>query len=98
MSTLSFQQFAAEARAQGFDEILERDWAPDLVIQTHCHPFAIHALVTRGDFWLTVDELTRQLHAGDTFDLEFETPHAERYGAEGATFWVARRHHGAEPA
>jgi len=39
-----------------------------------------------------VGETTRQLRAGDTFALDAEVPHVERYGAEGATFWVARRH------
>jgi hypothetical protein len=41
--------------------------------------------------WLTVGEDTRHLLAGDTFTLDREVPHAERYGTEGATFWVARR-------
>jgi hypothetical protein len=27
----------------------------------------------------------------DTFTLARHTPHAERYGADGAMFWVARR-------
>ena len=41
--------------------------------------------------WLSVGEASRHLTAGDTFALEAEVPHAERYGAEGATYWVARR-------
>ena len=28
---------------------------------------------------------------GHTFSLPNGTPHAEKYGAEGATYWVARR-------
>jgi hypothetical protein len=39
-----------------------------------------------------VGETARHLRAGDTFALDAEVPHAERYGAQGATFWVARRH------
>ena len=41
--------------------------------------------------WLSVGADTRHLRPGDTFELGFEVPHAERYGAEGATYWVARR-------
>jgi quercetin dioxygenase-like cupin family protein len=92
MSTMTFEQFEAAARAQGFDEILEREWAPGLVLQTHTHPFSVHARVTRGEFWLTHGDATRHLRAGDTFDLARETPHAERYGTDGATVWIARRH------
>jgi len=39
------------------------------------HPFAVQARVVRSEVWLSV--------GGE--------PHAERYGADGATFWVARR-------
>jgi hypothetical protein len=28
---------------------------------------------------------------GDDFALERDVPHAERYGADGATYWVGRR-------
>jgi quercetin dioxygenase-like cupin family protein len=92
MGTMTFEQFEAATRAQGFDEVVERDWAPGLELQTHTHPFAVHALVWRGEFWLTAGGETRHLRAGETFDLGREAPHAERYGADGATFWVARRH------
>ena len=30
------------------------------------------------------------LKPGDRFELDREVPHAERYGPEGTTFWVAR--------
>ena len=41
---------------------------------------------------LKVGDDTRHLLAGDTFALEYGTPHSERYGVEGATYWAARRH------
>nr|WP_316640578.1 hypothetical protein [uncultured Roseateles sp.] len=34
---------------------------------------------------------TRHLRAGDRFELDAEVPHDERYGIEGAMYWVARR-------
>lgn len=87
----SFADFAAVARAQGYDEALERDWASQTVLDVHTHPFAFQALVVRGEMWLTVDDVTRHLVPGDPFELERERPHAERYGPDGATYWVARR-------
>ena len=94
MNTIpTFSEFEADALAQGFDEVLERTWQPGLVLDTHAHPFAVKALVVQGAMWLTVSEQTRELHAGDRFELEREVPHAERYGSEGATYWVARRRH-----
>jgi len=41
--------------------------------------------------WLTVGDAVRHLLPGDTFTLDREVPHAERYGEEGATYWIARR-------
>jgi quercetin dioxygenase-like cupin family protein len=42
--------------------------------------------------WLTIGEQTRHLSPGDRFQIACNEPHAERYGPQGATFWVARRH------
>jgi quercetin dioxygenase-like cupin family protein len=89
--TLTFQDFAAQLRAQGFDEVMEREYRPLAVIDTHVHHFAAKALVVRGEMWLTVGNHTQNIRAGGTFELEANTPHSERYGSEGATYWVGRR-------
>ena len=87
----TFAQFEADMLGQGFDSVLEREWAPLMVVDTHRHPFAAKALVVRGEMWLTQQHDTRHIVPGGTFELEANVPHAERYGAEGATYWVARR-------
>ncbi len=86
-----FAAFEAEARAAGYGEVLVREWAPGQVLDTHTHPFALRVDVVRGEVALSCDGATRTLRAGDRFELPFEAPHAEAYGPEGATFWVARR-------
>jgi hypothetical protein len=91
MVQVTFEAFKTEALAQGFDEVIERQWAPLTVLDTHTHPFAVRALVVQGEMWLTAGGDTRHLRAGDPFVLDHAAPHAERYGAEGATYWVARR-------
>jgi AraC-like ligand binding domain len=87
----SFEAFAAEARQRGFDEVLERNWPPGTVLDTHTHGFAVWAQVSRGEMWLTVGERTQHLRPGAQFSVDFEVPHAERYGSDGASYWVARR-------
>ena len=94
MNPDSFETFAAHARALGFDEVVERRWDAGTVLATHTHPFAVSARVVQGEMWLTVGEAVRHLLPGDTFTLDREVPHAERYGDEGATYWVARRNSG----
>ena len=88
----SFEAFETSAREQGFDEVIVREWSPGQVLETHRHPFVVNAWVVRGEVALTEGGRTRVLHAGDSFQLERDVPHAERYGDEGATFWVARKH------
>lgn len=86
----SFETFKSAALAEGFDEVLERVWAPDTVVEEHTHPFAVKALVVQGEMWLTVGNETQHLKRGEMFSLDHAVPHAERYGPEGATYWVAR--------
>ena len=89
--SITFQQFEADALARGFDEVLVRNWSPNQVVDEHRHPFAADALVVEGEMWLTEGDDTRHLLPGDTFQLDSDVPHSERYGAQGATYWVARR-------
>jgi quercetin dioxygenase-like cupin family protein len=91
MNEFTFSAFEASTKAQGFDEALVRQWQPLTVVGVHTHPFAAKALVVGGEMWLTVGERTQHLLAGDTFELDAEVPHSERYGPDGACYWVARR-------
>ena len=92
MTAPSFQQFEADCRAQGFDEVIERPWAANIQVASHSHPFDVSALMVKGELWLTVNDQTRHLQAGDRFQLPRDVLHQERYGADGALLWVARRH------
>jgi hypothetical protein len=91
MKTDSIEEFKSFACGAGFDEVIERVWKPNTTVDTHTHPFAVRALVTQGEMWLTCQGSTRHLKPGDTFTLDRDEPHAERYGADGATYWAARR-------
>jgi hypothetical protein len=92
MNTISFEEYKAARLAEGFDEVAERVWPPDVVAEVHTHPFSVKARVAQGDMWLTARGDTRHLQVGDSFELGTEEPHAERYGPAGATYWAARRH------
>jgi quercetin dioxygenase-like cupin family protein len=87
----SFQEYKASHLKQGFDEVIEREWAPATVVPAHMHEFAAKALVVKGEMWLTVGSDTHHLLPGNTFELNSGVLHSERYGSDGATYWVARR-------
>lgn len=88
---MTLEEFTAHEKALGADEVLVREWGARHEAPLHEHPFDTRALVVRGEFWLTVGDQVQHLRAGDRFELGRGIPHAERYGAEGATFWAARR-------
>jgi quercetin dioxygenase-like cupin family protein len=90
----SFADYAASLQLQGYQEVIVRDWLPREVVEIHSHPFDAKALLVKGEMWLTQRGQTRRLTAGDSFELDAEEPHAERYGEAGATYWVGRRARG----
>lgn len=87
----SFTEFESRKKANGFNEVLERHWEPGQVVGMHSHPFDASAVVVKGEMWLMVGDATQHIAQGGTFELARNTPHSERYGSEGATYWVARR-------
>jgi len=93
---MTFEDFQQQALAEGFDEVLERHWEPHVVLDVHTHPFAVKARLTAGQMWLSCtapdgSHQKRYLTPGDEFALSRDEPHAEQYGPEGATYWVARK-------
>ena len=89
---ITFAQFREEMLAAGYEEVLERPWVPYAEVPIHTHPFEANALVVQGEMWLTEQGGTaRRLEAGDRFQLKANAPHEERYGPQGAIYWVARR-------
>lgn len=91
MTDTTFENFSAAAMAAGYSEVLERRWEAGTVLDTHAHPFDARARVVQGEMWLTVGASTRHLCTGDGFEVGRDVPHTERYGDQGATYWVARR-------
>ena len=91
MNLPSFDDFKQKSLAAGFDEVIEREWAPNTVVETHTHPFGVHAILTRGEMWLTMNGQTKHLRPGSIFELDPHVPHTERSGTEGAAYWVARK-------
>ena len=86
MNAKTFENFTAAAHAAGFDEVLERRWAPNMELDVHTHNFDAEAVVTQGEMWLTCDGVTRHLSDGDTFTIGRQVPHSERYSGTKINF------------
>lgn len=90
-SCTSLVEFTAQAMDDGFDEILQKDWAPKLVIDKHTHPFDARVQVATGQVRLELVTGAQTFEAGQGFFIPRGTEHSEQYGPNGATFWVARK-------
>ncbi len=90
MNTLN--EFEVHAKSTGYAQVLVKEWQPNLQLESHAHPFAVQAQVVAGELWLTAQGATQHLSVGSQFELAANVPHEERYGAAGATVWVARRY------
>ena len=86
----SFEQFKLAKTAQGFDEVLSREWEANHEPPVHEHPFEAFGYIVKGEFWLTLDGKTTHLQQGDTFKVARHMPHQEKYGPHGTSLWIAR--------
>ena len=91
MTEPTFEAFVAAAKERGYDEFLVREWAPGQATGEHTHPFDATLRVVRGTLRFECAGTSRDLAAGDGCDVTRAAVHAETYGPEGATLWVARR-------
>ena len=84
-------EFTAPAMDDGFDEVVQKEWASNLVLEKHAHPFDARVQVVAGQVKLELSNGSQTYEAGDGFFIIRGTEHAEHYGPHGATFWVARK-------
>ena len=54
---ITITQLQQMMRAAGYDEVVERAWAPGTVVDTHTHPFDVNALIVAGELTLTLADL-----------------------------------------
>jgi quercetin dioxygenase-like cupin family protein len=84
-------EFTAQAMEDGFEEILQKEWDPNIVLDMHTHPYDVRVQVASGQVSLSLATGTQTYEAGQGFYLARNTEHAEHYGPQGAQFWVARK-------
>ena len=85
------QEFEAELKADGYTTVALVDRPVGYTLGEHQHTFDARALITRGDFTLTVDGISTRYAAGDIFTLPAGTPHHESAGPAGAGYMSGRR-------
>jgi len=90
-SHANLTEFTAQAMEDGFDEVVQKEWAPNLAVGKHTHPFDVKVQLAAGQVQMTFDSGVQTYKAGQSFFIARDVEHSELYGSEGATFWVARK-------
>ncbi|MES2398510.1 MAG: cupin domain-containing protein [Pseudomonadota bacterium] len=85
------QEFESQLKAEGFTTIAPVERPVGYALGEHDHTFDACALITRGDFSLTVDGVATTYEAGQIFRLPAGTPHHESAGPNGASYISGRR-------
>ena len=88
------QEFEASVLAEGYSPTVHLDRGADFSMGDHQHPFDAYALMTAGEFVITVGDDSRIYKVGDVFQLPAGTVHQERAGPLGASYVVGRRAQG----
>jgi quercetin dioxygenase-like cupin family protein len=90
---MDIEAFKRELIADGYLEIVEKTIEPNHMIDLHSHPYDVRALVLAGSATIACNgEAPRVYRAGDILEVEAGREHTERYGPDGYTFLVGRRH------
>ena len=61
------------------------DMEPDVAVPTHQHANEQVGFVLRGTMTMTIGDETRELHAGETYVIQSDTPHGGAAGPEDAS-------------
>ena len=85
------QEFDAALQAEGYSPAYSVERQVGYSLGDHQHPFDACALITAGEFTITVEGQSRTYAAGDIFRLPAGTEHVESAGPVGATFLSCRR-------
>lgn len=77
--------------SEGFDAIVTVVREANGFLDVHTHPFEAKALVLAGEIHLGFGRGEQVFGAGQSFHLQANEAHSERYGPEGVTYLVGRK-------
>ena len=84
--------FAKQLADEGFDEVLTVSRPASVQLGAHAHDFEVKALVTQGEVTLGVAGQLSTYRVGEVFTMAKLCEHTERYGDDGVSYVVGRKH------
>jgi quercetin dioxygenase-like cupin family protein len=84
-------EFIETLKREGFAEVVTVTRDPHGTLDDHVHPFEAKALVIFGELTIRIGETDHRYEEGDTFHLQANLPHSEKFGPEGVQYLVGRK-------
>jgi quercetin dioxygenase-like cupin family protein len=91
MAAQTSEQFSAQLRAEGFNDLVVVEREANSALDPHRHPFESKALILAGELALNIAGRETIYRTGEIFHLDHHQLHAERYGPDGVRYLVGRR-------
>ena len=88
---MTLTEFEKHLSAEAYGVVVNVDKPAGYSMAMHQHTFDACALITAGDFTLTVEGVSTHYGVGDIFRLPAGTPHLESAGAAGVSYRAGRR-------
>ncbi len=88
---MNLSQFEAQLAAEGYPTVTTVTQPPGYHLGEHVHAFDACALITRGDFTITVQGVATRYAVGEIFRLPAGTAHTESAGPQGVEYRAGRR-------
>jgi quercetin dioxygenase-like cupin family protein len=87
------EEFEAQLRADGFDEIYNSEFPPGNVTTEHPHEnFEARTLVLSGSCTQTINKVPHEYKAGDIYFIPAGSTHQELIGPQGMRYISGLRH------
>ncbi len=86
------EKFREKLLADGYLDIETKSLEAGVFVDKHSHAFDVRALVLEGEATIDCDGVPRTYRTGDVLEVARDREHTEKYGAQGYTVMVGRRH------
>jgi quercetin dioxygenase-like cupin family protein len=86
------EAFREKLLEDGYLDVETKSVAAGFFVDKHSHPYDVRVLVLAGEITITRDDVATTYRVGDVIEVERGREHSEKYGPQGYTFMVGRRH------
>jgi hypothetical protein len=85
------QQWTAQLRAEGYDDVYVWEDGPNMHYPDHQHPEVSARIILQGEMTVTLKGQARTYLPGERFDIPGKTAYSAQVGPEGCKYLVGEK-------